>query len=110
MSINHFTFQIIKYIAFISSLFPKVDIFFRRALFQKEGNGNERIFCLMNADKLQYDASEQSLRDVTEYIKSTNGGIYVLRLLPMNISIRNKICLVSDDASLLSFHTFASIY
>lgn len=29
----------------------------------------------MNADKLQYDASEQSLKDVTEYIKSASGGI-----------------------------------
>lgn len=52
----------------------KVDIFFRRALFQSEQDQNERIFCLMNADKLQYDASEQSLKDVTEYIKSAKGG------------------------------------
>lgn len=52
----------------------KVDIFFRRALFQSESDRNERIFCLMNADKLQYDASEQSLKDVTEYIKAAVGG------------------------------------
>lgn len=51
----------------------EVDIFFRRALFQSEQDQNERIFCLMNADKLQYDASEQSLKDVTEYIKSAKG-------------------------------------
>lgn len=28
----------------------------------------------MNADKLQYDASEQSLKDVSEYIKDAVGG------------------------------------
>lgn len=33
----------------------------------------------MNADKLQYDASEQSLKDVTEYIKSASGGKNVLQ-------------------------------
>lgn len=52
----------------------QVDIFFRRALFQSKSDRNERIFCLMNADKLQYDASEQSLKDVTEYIKAAVGG------------------------------------
>lgn len=82
MHINHLTFKIIKPIvdSFILSFFLpllKVDIFFRRALFQKEGDENERIFCLMNADKLQYDASEQSLKDVTEYIKSANRGVFL---------------------------------
>ena len=52
----------------------KVDIFFRRAFFQRESDPNERLFCLMNADKLQYDVSEQSLKDVTEYIKSAKKG------------------------------------
>lgn len=66
-------------------LLLKVDIFFRRALFQKEGDENERIFCLMNADKLQYDASEQSLKDVTEYIKSANRGMFLLIFLTVSI-------------------------
>lgn len=52
----------------------KVDIFFRRALFQIKSHTCEQIFCLMNADKLKYDASEQSLKKVTEYIKSASEG------------------------------------
>lgn len=60
----------------------QVDIFFRRALFQSKSDKNERIFCLMNADKLQYDISEESLTKVTEYIKSANGGKKIMIFPP----------------------------
>ncbi|XP_062570766.1 E3 ubiquitin-protein ligase RNF213-like isoform X2 [Saccostrea cucullata] len=51
----------------------EVTIFFRRALFQNKEDPNKLLFCLMNADMLQYDASEQSLKEVTEYIKAAKG-------------------------------------
>ena len=78
----------------------KVDIFFRRALFQRESDPTERLFCLMNADKLQYDVSEQSLKDVTEYIKSAKKGEVLYSIL-LQISYYVYWRYVSENKSLV---------
>lgn len=62
----------------------------------------------MNADKLQYDASEQSLKDVTEYIKSASGGI--IRFVKWKYLTNNEIILKKVDWFWKKFPNAANCY
>jgi hypothetical protein len=51
----------------------KVDIFWRRALF----DGQKKIHCLVNADMLGYDVSEDAQKNLEEYLLEVSKGKYI---------------------------------